>query len=212
VLPTGDLVEPIVIARVDPTILRIRVHYDPSEPKTVSAWEETLHPVLIVNGAYFMPDNRTTGLLVSDGVEYGSPYGTFAGMLAVTTDGDTRLRWLSEQPYDPDEPIAQALQSFPMLVKPGGTLGFPANADDGRPARRTAVAQDLQGNILFIVAPRGTLSLHALSRFLAESDLEIRIAVNLDGGTSSGLSLRTEALSLDIDSLVPVPSAISVQE
>ena len=122
------------------------------------------------------------------------------------------VRWLHDQPYDPDEPLQEALQSFPVLVKPGGLIGFPVDADDGRPARRTVVAQDRQGRILIIVAPRGHLSLHELACFLIESDLNLDVALNLDGGFSTGLWLRAHEKFVEIDSLVPVPSVISVED
>jgi uncharacterized protein YigE (DUF2233 family) len=88
-------------------------------------------------------------------------------------------------------------------------VGFPANADDRRPARRTVVAQDRRGRILILVAPRGALSLHELARFLVESDLDLDAALNLDGGFSTGLWVRAYDESVEIDSLVPVPSVIS---
>jgi hypothetical protein len=99
------------------------------------------------------------------------------------------------------------VQSFPVLVKPGGVMGFPADADDGRPARRTVVAQDRRGRLLFLVAPRGYFSLHHLAVWLVASDLDVDVALNLDGGPSSGLWLRDGP---QIDSLVPVPSVIVV--
>ncbi|MCP4537876.1 MAG: phosphodiester glycosidase family protein, partial [Chloroflexi bacterium] len=77
--------------------------------------------------------------------------------------------------------------------------------------RRTVVAQDNGGRILLIVAPRGYLSLHETARFLAESDLDLDVALNLDGGYSSGLWLQAGERSVEIDSLVPVPSIISVE-
>jgi uncharacterized protein YigE (DUF2233 family) len=104
----------------------------------------------------------------------------------------------------------QAVMSFPVLVKPGGVMGFPADADEGTRARRTVVAQDFDGRILFIVAPRGFLSLHQMAVFLATSDLEIDVALNLDGGHSTGLWLHAGGKSLVMDSLVPVPSVIYV--
>ena len=61
-----------------------------------------------------------------------------------------------------------------------------------RIARRTVVAQDRAGRILFFVANRGTFTLHGLSRYLVESDLELDVALNLDGGPSSGLLLAGE--------------------
>lgn len=207
---TGAVAERLTIVRLDPASVHWRVHYDPTAPRPVSAWAERLQPLLVVNGGYFTPENETTGLLVSDGRVWGTPYAEFAGMFTVTADGQVSVRWLRDQPYDPNEPLMEALQSFPVVVKPGGVMGFPADADDGRPARRTVVAQDLEGRILIIVAPRGYLSLHELARFLAESDLELDVALNLDGGFSTGLWLQAGERSVEVDSLVPVPSVISV--
>ena len=215
---TGDVAERLTIVRLNPTIVRFRVHYDPVAPRPVSAWAEILQPLLIVNGGYFTPENETVGLLISDGQVWGTPYGDFAGMFAVNpspASGGERVsvRWFRDQPYDPDEPLKEAVQSFPVLVKPGGVMGFPAGADDGRPARRTVVAQDYQERILIIVAPRGYLGLHELACFLADSDLDLDVALNLDGGYSTGLWLKADEQSMEpveIDSLVPVPSVISV--
>ena len=207
---TGAGAERLTIVRLDPATVRFRVHYDPIAPRLVSAWAGQFQPLLLVNGGYFTPENETTGLLVSNGRAWGTPYGEFAGMFAVTSDGRVSVRWLRHQPYDPNEPLVEALQSFPVIVKPGGVMGFPADADDGRLARRTVVAQDVQGRILIIVAPRGYLSLHELARFLAGSDLELDVALNLDGGFSTGLWLQAGERSVEVDSLVPVPSVISV--
>ena len=208
---TGAVAERLTIVRLNPDTVRFRVHYDPVAPRTVSGWAERLQPLLVVNGGYFTPENETIGLLISDGQAWGTSYGEFAGMLAVTPGGQVSVRWLRDQPYHAGEPLQEALQSFPVLVKPGGEMGFPSGADDGRPARRSIVAQDRQGRILFAVAPRGYLSLHELARFLAESDLDLEVALNLDGGFSTGLWLRADGLSAEIDSRTPVPSVISVE-
>lgn len=208
-METGEVAERLTIVRLDPAAVHFRVHYDPVSPRPVSGWAERLQRLLIVNGGYFTPQNETAGLLISGGRAWGTSYGDFAGMFAVSPDGRVSVRWLRDQPYNPDEPLKEALQSFPVLVKPGGVIGFPADADDGRPARRTVVARDLEGRILFIVAPRGYLSLHELACFLAGSDLNLDVALNLDGGFSTGLWLKTDEMSVEIDSLVPVPSVIS---
>jgi len=210
---TGEMAERLAIVRLDPATVRFRVHYNPSAPRTVSAWAGQLQPLLVVNGGYFTPENETAGLLISQGRAWGRPYGDFAGMFAVGSSPvggeEVSVRWLRDRPYDPAESLTEALQSFPVLIKPGGVMGFPADADDGRLARRSVVAQDWQGRILVIVAPRGTLSLHALARFLAESDLDLDVALNLDGGFSTGLWLKADGTAVEIDSLVPVPSIIT---
>jgi exopolysaccharide biosynthesis protein len=72
-------------------------------------------------------------------------------------------------------------------VKPGGELGFGAGRENHASARRTVMAQDRDGRILFMVAPQGYFTLHQLSVYLTESDLNLDIAVNLDGGGSTGI-------------------------
>ena len=210
--PSAGVNERLTIARLDPSAVRFRVHYDPDNPLTVRGWTERLQqPLLIINGGYFSPENETAGLLISDGKKWGAAYGDFAGLFAVTANEQVSVRWLKDQPYDPAEPLAHGVMSFPVLVKPGGVMGFPADADEGTPARRSVVAQDFGGRILLIVAPRGYLSLHELAVFLAESDLGIDVALNLDGGYSTGLWLKADEGSARIDSRVPVPSVISVE-
>ena len=207
---TGDVSEQLNIVRLDPSVVRFRVHYNSTMPRPVNGWASLLRPLLVVNGGYFTPEDETIGLLISDGRIWGTSYGDFAGMFAVTVDGQVSVRWLQRSPYDPNEPLREAIQSFPVLIKPGGVMGFPSDADDGRPARRTVVGQDRQGRILFIVAPYGYLGLHELARFLVESDFDLDVALNLDGGNSTGLWLKTDQKTVEIASLTSVPSVISV--
>jgi len=107
-------------------------------------------------------------------------------MLAIGQSG-AELRWLVQKPYSSNEQLQAALQSFPILVQPGGKLGFPAERENHVSARRTVLAQDKDGRILFIVAPEGYFTLHQLSVYLTGSDLNLDIAVNLDGGGSTGI-------------------------
>jgi hypothetical protein len=206
----ADSFERLTIVRIDPTQVRFRVHYDPQQPRLIPEWARRLQPLLVINGGYFTPEDETAGLLIADGRAWGTPYGSFAGMFAVTPAEEASVRWLSERPYDPAEPLAQALQSFPVLVKPGGVMGFPADADEGLPARRSVVAQDRQGRILLLTAERGVFSLHGLAVFLSTYDLAIDTALNLDGGTSTGLWLRDDPTPITVDGMVPVPSVIAV--
>lgn len=209
----GGAVERVTVVRLDPAQVRFRVLYTPGEGRRVSEWVSTLEgagesPLLVVNGGYFTPEYTATGLLVSSGRVYGTSYAGFGGMFAVLPGGRVEIRWLVARPHDPTEVLVEAVQSFPVLVRPGGVLGFPPDADDGRTARRTVVAQDRRGRVLFIVAQDGFFSLHALARWLLESDLDLDVALNLDGGQSTGLYFRTEQTPVQIDSWVPVPAVI----
>ena len=49
------------------------------------------------------------------------------------------------------------------------------------------IGQDKAGRILFIVTPEGYFTLHQLSLYLTQSDLNLDVALNLDGGGSTGI-------------------------
>jgi hypothetical protein len=201
---TGVGRERLRLVRLDPDQVRLRVVYQPAHPRRISQWAAALPgALLVVNAGYFTPEKQVTGLLISDGLPSGQPYDDFAGMLAVSADGQVSLRWLRTWPYQPHEGLVQAVQSFPVLVKPGGVMGFPPDADQGQRSRRTVVAQDTAGRIVLLVSPGPRFSLHELAVWLTESDLALDIALNLDGGNSTGLWLRDHDDQIDSPEIIP---------
>ncbi len=206
-VPTSFGLERLTIVRLNPAHVRFRVLYAQGDPRALGTWAYETGALLVVNGGYFSEDYTALGLAISNGQVTGSSYGDYAGMFAVTQDEAASVRWLRASPYNPGEYLREAVQSFPVLVKPGGIMGFPEDGDDGRPARRMVVAQDYAGNIIFLVAPRGYFNLHELAVWLSESDLAVNTALNLDGGPSAGLWMPGYAT---VDSLIPVPLVIAV--
>ena len=181
-------VESLYVWRLDQNYFRLDVAYE-ERPKTLDRWQQQTNAALVLNGGYYSIDNERyfpDGLTIVDGVASGRSFRGHGGMLAIQEHG-AELRWLEAQPYQPSEQIQAALQSFPVLVRPGGQLGFGPERESGAPARRTVMAQDRQGRILFMVAPLGHFTLHQLSAYLTGSDLNLDIAVNLDGGGSTGI-------------------------
>jgi uncharacterized protein YigE (DUF2233 family) len=206
----GARLERIYLVRLEPEQFVFNVAYHP-QPLTLQEWQAETGALLVINGGYFRQEGDLsipTGLSVVDGETMGSTYGDFAGMLAVTADGPD-LRWLAQRPYDPNEALSAALQSFPLLIKPGGELGFPAENEDNQAARRTAVAHDRQGRGVVIVAQLGYFTLHQFSAYLAGSDLDLDIALNLDGGPSSGLFLADPAEQVPAFSALPIVITVS---
>jgi hypothetical protein len=193
--------ESLYILRIAPALFRFDVGYHPGQPQSLEQWQAETGALLVVNGGFFTEENIATGAVVVNGQSSGSSYRDFGGMLAITADGPS-LRWLPQQPYDPAEGLLAGLQSFPMLVTPGGQLGYPD--EDGDRARRTVIAQDTDGRVLIILAVTGTFSLHRMSRFLVESDLSLDRALNLDGGTSTGLLLTDPAEGIATFNFLPV--------
>jgi uncharacterized protein YigE (DUF2233 family) len=205
----GDRSERLRIARVDPAQARFRVLYDPDRPQRVSEWLAVSNALLAVNGNFFDPQNRALSLVIQDGQASGSPYEGFGGMFAVRGD-EARVRSNVTEPYA-GEALSAALQNFPMLVLPGGAPNMEID-DNGRSAPRTAVAQDRSGRIVFVASPTPAFTLTEFGQWLAASDLDLEAALNLDGGTSTGLVLRSGNRTLGSDSWVQVPNVIVVEE
>ena len=200
--------ERLYIARVDPNRVTFQVRYDPARPSRVSQWLDAAPARLIVNGGFFDVNNRALGLLISDGQSFGASYEGLGGLFGVS-GGRVHVRSLIAQPLDPGEVFEQMAQSFPMLLA-GGAINAQMR-DDGRVAPRTVVGMDRAGRVVFLVSPRPTFSLSDLATWLARSDLELDAALNLDGGTSSGLIVRTADGLWGTDSWVAVPAVIAVQ-
>jgi uncharacterized protein YigE (DUF2233 family) len=192
--------ETLYLLRLDPATFRFDVAYQPGQPLSLAQWQAQTGALLVVNGGFFTEANLATGLTIVDGQPSGTSYTSFGGMLAIGQAGP-ELRWLPQQPYDPAESLLAGLQSFPMLIRPGGLPGYPE--EDNLPARRTVIGQDRAGRILFLIANSGTLSLNQLGRYLADSDLDLDRALNLDGGASSGLLLADPADGVMAFSLLP---------
>jgi hypothetical protein len=203
-------VETVHVWRMDQDDFRLDVAFSRT-PKTLESWQAETNALMVVNGGYFSIMSEVysaDGLLIVDGQASGRSF-TSGGMLAVN-EREAEVRWLAQKPYHPGERLQAALQAFPILVEPGGKLGFGAERENYANARRTVIAQDTQGRILFIVTPQGYFTLHQLSRYLTESDLNLDIALNLDGGGSTGL-LVAEPREV-IPSRVLLPFVILVYE
>ena len=197
-------VESLYIWRLDQKFFRLDVAYDET-PKSLETWQRETSALMVVNGGYYsIEDERyfPDGLTIVDGKASGQSFNGFGGMLAIN-DSWAELRWLVQKPYDSLESLRAALQSFPILVRPGGQLGFGAERENNVGARRTVIAQDQDGRILFIIAPQGYFTLHRMSLYLTESDLNLDIAVNLDGGGSTGILVANPPEIIPSDRSLP---------
>lgn len=193
----------VSVVRLDPTQVRFEVGYAPDEPPMLSAWAARSGALALINGGFFDEQNRTTALLIHAGQAEGESYSGRGGMFMVYPDGSVGIRALADAPYDPDEPLAEALQGWPLLVRPGGEAAY--SFEDGERARRSVIAIDRVGRVLLIASSSTGFTLRELSEWLAGADLEIDTAVNLDGGASTGLLLLNEQTSEHVDAYTPLP-------
>jgi exopolysaccharide biosynthesis protein len=192
------------IWRLDQKRFRLDVAYA-DRPKSLDAWQKETNAELVVNGGYFSITNDRyvpDGLAIVDGKASGRSFVGYGGMLAIVPS-QAQVRSLVENPYIPSERLQAALQAFPILVKPGGGLGFGQEKETNARARRTVIAQDKAGRILFIVVPEAYFTLHELSLYLTESDLNLDVALNLDGGGSTGILVANPREIISPNTLLP---------
>lgn len=200
----GRQTEQLYLLRIDPAMFTFAVGYSPGQPKPLATWQEETGALIVVNGGFFTEEFLATGLIVVDGQASGSSYVDFGGMVTMR-EGQVEVRSLVERPYQPPETFTHALQSFPMLVL-NGTPAY--QTPDFDAARRTVIGVDGNGRILLILASWGGFTLAELSTTLASADFDLVNALNLDGGTSTGLILADPAEG--IPAFTAVPSVITV--
>lgn len=140
-----------------------------------------------VNGGYFHKDYRPLGLVISDGKTlHGFERAKLlSGFVGVKQDGHVSI--LRSDKYDSGKSqFFQALQCGPMLVENNEVV---PGLNDERIARRTIVAKGSHGETALVYISSVTLA--DAARLLAVPSIldtwKPRIAINLDGGSSSGL-------------------------
>lgn len=200
-----EIREDIFVLRVDTEIYAFEVLASPRQPKSLPQWQEESGADILINGGYFTDLYEPTGLTIINGEPYGQSY-SLGGMVAVK-DGVPSVWGLAGRPYDVSAAWDSGLQAFPMLVE-YGMIAISEEAVSKDKDRRTVIATDTNGNILLLIAQRTYFDLFSLSTYLAESDLQIVNALNLDGGSSTSLLMREPAVS--IASISVYPTVISV--
>jgi len=143
-----------------------------------------------VNGGYFHPDRTPLGLVVRQGVEIHplEKAKLLSGLVVVTSDR-IALRRTSEFKASPA--IREALQAGPFLVDAAKPV---AGLDNTRQAARTVVFIESTGRCGFLTCK--SLTLAQTADLLATPSLvgagKVVRALNLDGGSSTALWVRSE--------------------
>lgn len=140
----------------------------------------------VVNGGYFEADFRPSTWLKNAGLELAPKSSTSKGGVLALAPGRVFVGPFAGLKFEPE----LALQSFPLLVEPDSKPGI--HRDDGRRAARTVVClvKDTL-HLIVLAAPRGEgptlFETAALMRDSAPHGFGCRVALNLDGGPSTGV-------------------------
>ena len=198
----------VQVVRIDPSQVDFHVRYQPDDPQRVYDWYANTGSLIVMNSSFFDYANHAVGQIVTDGVGDGQVHSLMEGAFYLTAVG--AAVWPLEGWRKPAGlEIVESVESFPMLLMPGGLVN-PNIPDDPRAARRTVVAVDRAGNVLFVVTSSSAFTLHGMAVWLANSDLNLDTALNFDGGSSSGLAVWTPTGVWGLNSISRVPAVITV--
>lgn len=214
-LDDGDASTTMYALKLDPRQVLFQVHYEQGVARSINDWRLETQADVVVNGGFFTSEYSAVGRLIEDGIlygfalDYGERSAGVPGMFTVLDDGLVNLYSVGRNQYRPrDLDIWQAIESYPMLVLPGGQPQF--RTETYKYARRTAIGIDNEGDVIIMVVDQPVFTLYTFGRWLAASDLNLDMALNLDGGRSSGISVVTGPESITIPSFVDVVSVLSV--
>jgi hypothetical protein len=161
-----------------------------------------------VNGNYFRPDRTSLGLVISDGVGVHSLERAklLSGVL-IARPGHLSLVRFAE--YTPEKSITQALQAGPFFIDKGAAVpGLEAT----RVADRTVILSD--GKNLGALLVCRSVTLAETAAILATpgiiTEMHITRAINLDGGSSTGLWVDATPNPLYISELKSVRNYLAL--
>jgi uncharacterized protein YigE (DUF2233 family) len=199
----------VSVVRMSQEAVRFEVGYAPNQPRLLHQWCADPDLLAAINGGFFNEDYQSSALIISNGIANGTSYEAQGGMFAVDAWGNVSLRYLPNQPYTPDEQLVQAIQGWPMLIQPGGGPLY-AEIDQEQRARRSVIAMDTTGNVLLLAFPVPDFTLAELTDWLVASDLNIDSALNLDGGSSTGMCVQGDTVQERVPAYSLLPSMLLV--
>lgn len=129
---------------------------------------------------------------------------SYSGLMKIH-DGNLEINYLTDKPQAKPAKDEQVLLTYPTLLANGQPL---VKEDSQKYSRRTILAQDAGGTTYILVTETGLTSLYEVGQWLANQPEKFRIAINLDGGPSTGLSYQANDSNFEVPS-VPVPNVIT---
>jgi hypothetical protein len=190
VLAGGREADRILLARIDPVRFRFAVKNRASGDKDLQGWMKLLGAALVINGSFFSKHGMPDTPLLSDGVRsgpaaYDAAHGAFVASGSSAGVEDLATKHWSTAFAGTDN----AMVSYPMLI---GSDGNSRVRSSNWLANRSFVAQDADGYILLGTTLDGFFSLSRLADFLRQAPLNLKSALNLDGG-----AVACQGISLD---------------
>jgi uncharacterized protein YigE (DUF2233 family) len=200
----------VVALRIDPARLHIAVG-TAGESLGAPAWRARERAIAAFNGGFFDAEGRSLGVRLNEGRLLSKPHGSRWRVfrikkIAGSSKGEAKIISASEFSDGLKRGVRYqaAVQCGPLLAE-GGRLGTFKEQWD----RRTGLGIDSAGRVV-VAASDESLSLRAWALCFVRG-LSCPDAFNLDGGSSTQVSLRAGRHSLEWGGGRDVPDAVIVR-
>ncbi len=193
----------LFLLRIDPKFFTAEVIHSPKLTSAQNIVNST-GAIAAINASFFDPQGRPLGLLIHKGkLKQRIPQtGMFdSGIFCVKNN----FPYIFHRSAFESDGVTEAFQSMPRLIHDGKIISLLKNKEEKN--RRSGIAIDFFGNLIVYITDThlGGLSFEELQQFLFSSNMDIRSALNLDGGRSSQLSLNYNQVNKNIVGLSDVP-------
>ncbi len=178
---SGVVVDRMMLVRLDPQCYQFSIHWDPTGTRTAEEWQREFGATVVVNGSYFghnfvpLTPLRTSGHPAGP-TTYDSTHGAF-----VAHGHHVDILDLQDlDVFKTINPFPDAMVSYPLLIDHRGEN----RAIESKTwlASRNFVAIDGDKHVVLGTTETGFFTLYRLGEFLKDGPLELRVALNLDGG------------------------------
>lgn len=169
----------------------------------VAAWRQREAAVMAVNGGFFDENGTSLGLRISRGNRVSPLRGTRGGIFYVR---EHQAHIVAPADFKPHSDIQEAVQCGPRLVVKSQIMQLKPQW-----ARRTGIGIQRDGRVIVAVSD-GEISFQGWAALWSSpTGLNCPNALNLDGGSSTQMALKTRATNLDISGGRTVPDAVVVR-
>jgi hypothetical protein len=191
VMANGQQVDSILLVRVNPAQFRFVVQNAPAGQHDLHGWMNALHPVVLINGSYFSWNGKPDTPFLSNGSLLSSrdkppAQGAFvvSNNQAVAVDALPDSDWRRAF-----QGVTDGLATYPLLIGPDGYNR--AIKESHWVANRSFVGEDGKGDIIFGTTTSAFFSLSRFAPFLYSAPLDLKVALNLDGGPVACQAVNT---------------------
>lgn len=184
-----------------------QVHIMRGSTLEAAQWQNDTKARAVINGGYFDEAGKSLGLRVCDGKKFGRLHRANWGVFFIK-DGKARVLHTRDflKKHKSLNGISQAVQCGPRLVVNGRMTDLKPQT-----ARRTAIGIQRDGRVIVAVSD-GVLTFDEWANLWARRDgLNCPNALNLDGGGSTQIALKTKKKSLEVIGSWPVPDVVIIR-